>query len=48
MRYTKRRVVKRRVKTCSKRRHAKNCKCNRCYSRSKRANNTRRRAMKGG
>ena len=46
MRYSKRRVIKRRQRL-TKRRHTKNCKCNRCCSRSKRNDNSRR-IMKGG
>ena len=44
MRYTKRRV-----KTCNKRRHAKNCKCKRCTTKRRRVKTYKRRhSMKGG
>lgn len=49
------RGTKRRVKTCTKRKHAKNCKCYRCRKSMKGGatkrrvkNYTRRHSMKGG
>ena len=42
------RGTKRRVKTCNKRRHAKNCKCRNATKRRRAKTYKRRHSMKGG